>query len=118
MDLIMKRPLNWVDIPGVRLEELQYSHFLLLEDIVPGNPARGLSVWSWLPEVERFKQNAYSELGPDKDGLERVSDGAVKLLCVADESKFSEARYAWAKSINWTSHFRDRDEVFLENLPE
>jgi hypothetical protein len=113
--IIIRRPLNWVDTPGLRVEELVHSDFVLLEDVQPGGTGEALPVSSWSEEVERFKQFAYSEHGGDNNGLELVSDGPVKLLRVADVRRFSEALYAWANSIHWTDDFRDRNKAFLEN---
>jgi len=115
---ILKRPLNWVDTPGLRAEDLIHSDFLLLEDILPAGTGEAPPVSTWSEEVERFKQFAYSERGVDKNGLELTSDGSVKLLRVADARKFSEALYAWANSIHWTDGFRDRNKAFLENPPK
>jgi hypothetical protein len=115
---IVRRPLNWVDTPGLRAEELVHSDFLLLEDARPDGTGEALAVSSWPEEVERFKQFAYSEHGADKNGLELVSAGPVKLLRVADAHKFSEALYTWATSIHWTNDFRDRNKAFLENPPK
>lgn len=115
---IVRRPLNWVETPGLRAEELVHSDFLLLEDIRPKDGGEAPTVSSWFEEVERFKQFAYSERGVDKNGLELVSDGPVKILRVADAPKFREALYAWANSIRWTDGFRDRNKVFLENPPK
>jgi hypothetical protein len=115
---IVRRPLNWVDTPGLRAEELVHSDFLLLENVRPEGAGEAPAVSSWSEEVERFKQFAYSERGVDKNGLELVSDGPVKLLRVADARKFSEALFAWANSIHWTDDFRDRNKAFLENPPK
>jgi hypothetical protein len=115
---IVRRPLNWVDTPGLRAEELVHSDFFLLEDVRPAGAGEAPVVSSWSEEVERFKQFAYSELGVDKNGLELVSDGPVKLLRVADARKFSESLYAWANSIQWADDFRDRNKAFLENPPK
>ena len=107
-----------MDTPGLRVEELLHSDFLLLEDVQPEGTGGALPVSSWSEEVERFKQFAYSERGVDKNGLELVSDGLVKLLRVADARRFSEALYTWANSIHWTNDFRDRNKAFLENPPK
>jgi hypothetical protein len=115
---VVRRPLNWVDTPGLRAEELVHSDFLLLENIRPGGAGEAPTVSSWSEEVERFKQFAYSERGVERNGLELVSDGSVKLLRVADASKFSEALYKWANSIQWTNDFRDRNKDFLQNPPK
>jgi hypothetical protein len=114
---IVRRPLNWVDTPGLRAEELVHSDFLLLEDVRSQGTAQALAVSTWREEVEQFKQFAYSERGADKNGLELISDGSVKLLRVADAHKFSRALYTWANSIQWEDDFRDRNKVFLENPP-
>jgi hypothetical protein len=113
---MVKRPLNWIDTPGLRVEELVHSDFLMLEDIQPGATSEALPVSSWPEEVERFKQFAYSERGIDKNGLELVSGGPVKLLRVADPSKFGAALYRWANSIHWTNDFHDRNKAFFENF--
>jgi hypothetical protein len=84
----------------------------------PERISDAISVSSWSEEVERFKQFAYSGCGVDKNGLLLVSDGAVKVLRVADPRRFSEALYAWANSIRWTDDFRDRNRVFLERAPQ
>ena len=85
---IVRRPLNWVDTPGLRADELMESDFLLLEDVQPERNGAATSVSSWSEEVERFKQFAYSECGVDKNGLQVVSDGAVKVLRIADARRF------------------------------
>jgi hypothetical protein len=115
---IMKRPLNWVDTPGLRAQGLIHSDFLLLEDVRPEGTGERLPVSSWSEEVERFKQFACAERGVDKNGLELVSDGPVKVLRVADALKFSEALYGWANSVRWTNDFRDRNRTFLEKSPQ
>lgn len=115
---IVRRPLNWVDTPGLRVDELVHSDFLLLEDVQREGSNQAPIVSSWSEEVERFKQFAYSERGIDKNGLELISNGPLKLLRVADARKFSEALYAWANSIHWADDFRDRNKVFLENHPK
>src|ERR1700733_13831830 len=58
---IMKRPLNWVDSPGLRAEELIHSDFLLLENVRSESAGETLPVSSWAEEVERFKQFVYAE---------------------------------------------------------
>jgi hypothetical protein len=110
---VVRRPLNWIDTPGLRCEELVESDFLLLEAVPAERIAEPPVVSSWPEEVERFKQFAYSERGVDKNGLELVSDGSVKLLRIADAGKFSESLCAWANSIHWTDDFRERNKVFL-----
>lgn len=114
----VRRPLNWVDAPGLRAEDLLRSDFLLLENVRPGKVDQATSVSSWPEEVERFKQFAFSERGIDKNGLQLVSDGTVKILRVADASKFGKALYAWANAISWTDGFRERNKIFLENPPQ
>jgi hypothetical protein len=115
---LVKRPLNWIDAPGLRVEDLIHSDFLLLESVQPGNAGELPPVSTWSEEVERFKQFAYSERGIDKNGLVLVSDGTVKLLRVADAQIFSKALYAWANSIHWADDFRDRNKAFLESPPK
>jgi hypothetical protein len=115
---IVRRPLNWMDRPGSRAEELVHSDFLLLEDVRLRGTAEAPAVSSWSEEVERFKEFAYSEHGVNNNGLELVSDGPVKLLRVAAVRKFSEALYRWANSTRWANDFRDRNRAFLENPPK
>ncbi len=115
---IVRRPFDWVNTPGLRAEDLTQSDFLLLEDIRPEGTGEASAVSSVVEEVERFKQFAYLERGVNKNGLELLSDGSVKLLRVADARKFSEALYAWANSIHWTDDFGDRNKVFLEKPPK
>ena len=107
-----------MDTPGLRAEELVHSDFFLLEDVRPAGAGEAPVVSSWSEEVERFKQFAYFERGVDKDGLELVSDGPVKLLRVADACKFTEALYGWANSIHWMDDFGDRNKAFLEKSPK
>jgi hypothetical protein len=114
---IVRRPLNWVDTPGLRAGELVRSDFLLLEDVRPQGTAQALVVSTWREEVEQFKQFAYSERGADNNGLELISDGSVKLLRVADAGKFSRALYTWANSVQWVNDFHERNKVFLQNPP-
>jgi hypothetical protein len=115
---IVRRPLNWVNTPGLRTEELVHSDFLLLEGdrLLAAGEAGAVSCWA--EEVERFKQFAYSNNGVEKNGLELVWHGPVKLLRVADIHNFSKALYRWANSIQWTNDFRDRNKTFLENPPQ
>ena len=114
----VKRPLNWVGSPGLRAEELVHSDFLLLEDVLPESIGEAPAFSTWSEEVEWFKRFACSERGVDKNGLELVSDGLVKLLRLADVGKFSEALYGWANSIHWTDEFRERNKAFLEKSPK
>ena len=55
---VVRRPLNWVDTPGLRAEELFHSDFLLLEEVRPGKIDQVTPVSYWPEEVERFKQFA------------------------------------------------------------
>jgi hypothetical protein len=111
------RPLNWIDAPGLRVEELIHSDFLLLENVRTVDAGK-TPVLTWSEEVERFKQFAYSESGLDKNGLVLVSDGTVKLLRVDDAHRFSATLFAWASSVHWMDDFRDRNKAFLENPPK
>jgi hypothetical protein len=111
---MVKRPLNWIDTPGLRAEELVHSDFLLLEDVRAQGTTEVSPISSWHDEVERFKQFAYLERGVDKNGLELISGGQVKLLRVADAGKFREAFVRWANAIQWTNDFRDRNKALLE----
>jgi hypothetical protein len=113
-NFFVRRPINWVDPPGLRAEELRKSDFILLEDVRPEGASEAGAVSSVGEEMERFKQFAYLERGVEKNGLELVSDASVKLLRVVDAHKFSEALYAWANSIHWANDFRDRNKAFLE----
>jgi hypothetical protein len=112
---VMKRPMNWADAPGLRARELIESDFLLLEDVSDQSMAEAPTIASWPEEVERFKRFAYAERGVAKNGLELVSDGAVKVLRVADIQQFKKALYSWANAIHWTDDFRERNKEFLED---
>jgi hypothetical protein len=98
----------------LRAEELVHSDFLLLEDVRAQGTTEVSPISSWHDEVERFKQFAYLERGVDKNGLELISGGQVKLLRVADAGKFREAFVRWANAIQWTNDFRDRNKALLE----
>jgi hypothetical protein len=115
---IVNRPLNWVDPPGLRADELTQSDFLLIENIRPAGSGEESLISSWPEEVERFKQFAYSRRGLEANGLTLVSDGPVKLLQVADNHKFREALYLWAKSIQWKDDFPARNKTFLAAFPK
>lgn len=106
-----------MDTPGLRAEDLLHSDLLLLEGGRLEGAGQPTAV-SRSEEVERFKQFAYSEHGVDSDGLELISDRAVKLLRDAYGRKFGEALYIWANSIHGTNDFRDRNKAFLENPPK
>jgi hypothetical protein len=112
----VKRPLNWVDSPGLRADEMVQSDFLLLEDIPVGVPGETATVSDWPEEVQQFKRFAYSSHDVDKNGLVLVSDGEVKVFRVADPHKFSESLYRWANSIRWKNDFRERNRAFLEKV--
>jgi hypothetical protein len=115
---IVRRPLDWTDTPGLRVEDIVQSDFLLLESVRQGIANDALPVSSWGEEVERFKQFAYSERGVDRSGLQLVSDGTVKILRVADAHKFMETLFSWANSIQWTDGFQERNKAFLERPPK
>jgi hypothetical protein len=112
----INRPLNWVDTPGLRIQEIAGSDFLLLENIRPANLQDGgtVAISTWPEEVERFKQFAYFENGVDKNGLDLVTDGSVKVLRVVDKSRFADALHAWAKSIRWENDFTERNVELFE----
>ena len=111
-----RSPLNWVDTPGLRLGDITESDFLLLEDIRSPNvqDGGGAQISTWPEEVERFKQFAYLERGVEKNGLELVADGSVKLLRVVDKRRFGGAIQVWATSIRWENDFAERNAEFLE----
>jgi hypothetical protein len=108
----IKRPLNWVDIPGLRLQEIAESHFVIIEDVRP--PGAAVTVISdWREEVECFKQHIYHNHGVDKNGLELLEDGPVKAFRVVDSQRFAKALHLWAESIRWENDFAERNRVFL-----
>ena len=112
---VVRRPVNWIDTPGLRVKELLQSDFVLLEDFRTQGTSAASAVSSWPEEVERFKEFAYSEHGAERNGLELVSDERVKILRVADVARFREALYDWANSIRWGDDFRERNKAFLED---
>jgi hypothetical protein len=114
---VVKRPLNWVDSPGLRLDELLQSDFLLIENLQEISGQSSL-VSSWREEVERFKQFAYSRCGIEANGLELVADGPVKLLRVGDRQRFAEALYHWVNCIRWKDDFPERNKLFLAGFPK
>jgi hypothetical protein len=108
----IKRPLNWVDIPGLRLQEIVESHFVIIEDVRP--PGAAVTVISdWREEVECFKQHIYHNHGVDKNGLELLEDGPVKAFRVVDSQRFAKALHLWAESIRWENDFAERNRIFL-----
>ena len=111
----IKRPLNWKDVPGLRLQEIVESEFLIMEDVrTPGaSNTTSASVSDWREEVERFKQHAYLHRGVDKNGLELLHDGPVKVLRVVNKEQLAEALHDWAESIRWENDFAERNRTFL-----
>ena len=111
----IKRPLNWKDMPGLRLQEIVESEFLIMEDVrTPGvSNTTSASVSDWREEVERFKQHAYHHRGVDKNGLELLHDGPVKVLRVVNKEQLAEALHDWAESIRWENDFSERNREFL-----
>jgi hypothetical protein len=73
-----------------------------------------VAISTWPEEVEQFKQFAYFQHGIEKNGVELVSDGSVKLLRVADKSRFAGAIHIWAKSIRWENDFAERNAQLFE----
>jgi hypothetical protein len=108
----VKRPLNWVDIPGLRLQEIVESHFVIVEDVrPPGSAVTAISDWG--TEVECFKQHIYYNHGVDKNGLKLLKDGPVKAFRVVDKKLFAKTLRLWAESIRWGNDFRERNRAFL-----
>jgi hypothetical protein len=110
----IKRPLNWKDSSGLRLEEIVESEFLMMESVRPANGSGTVAttISHWAEELERFKQHFY-HLDAEKSGLERLRDGTVKVLRVASKKRFSEALRTWARSIRWENDFNERNRAFL-----
>ena len=110
----IKRPLNWKDMPGLRLEEVVQSEFLMMEGVraVNGSSMTATPISNWGEELERFKQHFY-HLDVNTSGLERLHDGPVKVLRVVDKERFSEALRLWARSIRWENDFAERNQTFL-----
>ena len=110
----IKRPLNWKDSSGLRLEEIVESEFLMMESVRPanGSGAVAATISHWVEELERFKQHFY-QLDAHESGLERLHDGTVKVLRIANKKRFSEALRVWASSIRWENDFNERNRPFL-----
>ncbi len=110
----VRRPLNWVDMPGLRLQEIVESDFLIMEDVrSPGASGAVAPVSDWREEVEQFKQHVYSHHGVDKNGLELLHDGSVKAFRVVRKELLAEALHLWAASIRWENDFAERNRIFL-----
>jgi hypothetical protein len=110
----IKRPLNWKDMPGLRLDEILQSEFLMMEDVRPANGSNmtATPISHWGEELERFKQHFY-HLDLNQSGLERLHDGPVKVLRITNKERFSEALRVWAGSIRWENDFAERNRGFL-----
>ena len=85
----IKRPLNWKDIPGLRLEEMVESDYLMMEDVRPPSAPTAASIADWREEVEQFKQHVYLNHDVEKNGLELVHDGSVKVFRIVNKEKLS-----------------------------
>jgi len=109
------RALNWVEEPGLRIKDLLDCDYILLEDI-PLAQSDSSSVASWEQELERFKNFAYQQRGPDINGLQLVSDGSLKVLRVANLQRFKESLRAWANSIQWKDDFLARNAEALSGI--
>jgi hypothetical protein len=113
----VRRPLNWVDMPGLRLQEITESDFLIMEDVRPSAPDTAVtSVSNWREEIEQFKQHIYLHHGVDKNGLELLHDGLVKAFRVVRKELLAEDLHVWAASIRWENDFAERNRAFLVDL--
>jgi hypothetical protein len=112
----MGRPLNWVDMPGLRLQEITQSDFLIMEDVrsQDGSSITVASISDWHEEVERFKQFIYFHHNVERNGLELLFDGSVKVLKVVNKERFANALHLWAKSICWENDFPERNAELFE----
>ena len=111
------RPVNWIDMPGLRLQEIAQSDFLIMEDVRSPNASSTtmVSISDWREEVEQFKQLIYLHHDVDKNGLELLYDGSVKVLRVVNKERFADALHVWAESIRWENDFPERNTTFLED---
>ena len=109
----IKRPLNWKDIPGLRLQEMVESDYLMMEDVRPPSAPTAASIADWREEVEQFKQHVYLHHDVEKNGLELVHDGSVKVFRIVNKEKLAEDLHAWAGSIRWENDFAERNRTFL-----
>lgn len=111
----VKRPLNWKDIPGLRLQEIVQSDFLIMEDVRPpsASSAPTTSISNWGEEVEQFKQYLYYNRGADKNGVELFEDGSVKAFRVVNPELLAKALHTWAEAIHWENDFAERNRAFL-----
>jgi hypothetical protein len=110
----IKRPLNWKDMPGLRLEEIVQSEFLMMESVraANGSSMTATPISHWGEELERFKQYFF-HLDVNKSGLERLHDGTVKVLRVVNKEQLADALRVWAGSIRWENDFAERNRIFL-----
>ena len=109
----IKRPLNWKDVPGLKLQEIVDSDYLMIEDVRPASTSTAASIADWREELEQFKQHVYYGHNVEKNGLELLHDGPVKVLRVVDKERLADELHAWAKSIRWENDFADRNRTFL-----
>ena len=111
----IKRPLNWKDVPGLRLQEIVQSDFLIMENVRPpsASSAPTTSISNWGEEVEQFKQYIYFNRGIDKNGVELLEDGSVKAFRVVNPEMLAKALHAWAEAILWENDFAERNRAFL-----
>ena len=88
----------------------------MMEDVRPGvSSTTAASVADWREELERFKQHVYHYHDVEKNGLELLHDGPVKVLRVVNKERFADALHAWAESIRWENDFAQRNTSFLQD---
>ena len=91
----IKRPLNWKDVPGLKLQEIVDSDYLMIEDVRPPGASTAASIVSdWREELEQFKQHVYYGHDVEKNGLELLHDGPVKVLRVVNKERFADDLHA------------------------
>ena len=113
-NFVINRPNNWNGDPGLRIQDLINSDFILMETIRPATAHAGpIKILDWREEPEYFKQFAYYGCGAKTNGLEFVSHDGLKVLKVVDAKKFADALYTWTQSIEWSKEFLERNKTFL-----
>ena len=102
-------------MPGLRLEEIVQSDFLIMENVRPPSASNAptTSISNWGEEVEQFKQYIYFNRGIDKNGVELLEDGSVKAFRVVNPEMLAKALHAWAEAILWENDFAERNRAFL-----
>lgn len=117
------RPNSWRANPGLVVPDIIKSDYLVVDAKISNDSSDILkNISDWQDEGIQFQQFAYCHRGVDRNGLELVSDGPLKILRIVDARKFEDEISKWIQSIQWGNDFLERNKSFLEahgmaNLP-